>query len=181
MPLLVNDIGAVIKAASDAPAVMRRPARSPKAAVSGDRSAIVMTIDDDADLQMSIVDALEDQGFCPVVVADGLEALDLLQGGFRPSVILLDLMMPRMNGWDFRREQNKDLALRDIPVVVTTAEAFGGFTKAAEFGKVGWLQKPFGLEALMTAIQSALESSKDADIHRDHNNECENSLRGPSS
>lgn len=60
-----------------------------------------MTVDDDADLQVSIVDVLEDKGFCPVVAADGLEALDLLQGGFRPSVILLDLRMPRMDGWNF--------------------------------------------------------------------------------
>ena len=91
-------------------------------------------------------------------------------------------MMPRMNGWDFRREQSKDIALRDIPVVVTTAEAFGDSQKREEFGKVGWLPKPFGLEALLTAIQSALARSKDADIHGDHNDECGKSfLRGPSS
>ena len=136
-----------------------------------------MTVDDDADLQASIVDVLEDKGFCPVVVGDGLEALDLLQGGFRPSVILLDLMMPRMNGWDFRREQNNDVALRDIPVVVTTAEAFDDSTRRAEFGDVGWLPKPFGLEALVTAIQSALASSTDADIHRNDNNEYEKPFR----
>jgi CheY-like chemotaxis protein len=148
----------------------------PKPVRSRGRSTIVMTIDDDADLQVSIVDVLEDKGFFPVAVADGLEALDLLRDGFRPSVILLDLLMPRMNGWDFRREQNKDIALRDIPVVVTTAEALSDSAKRAEFGRVGWLQKPFGLEALVTAIESALVSARDTECHRDHNNESDKSF-----
>jgi two-component system, chemotaxis family, chemotaxis protein CheY len=158
--------------------MLRRPTSS-KAIASRERSTIVMTVDDDADLQVSIVDVLEDKGFSPVVAADGLEALDLLRGGFRPSVILLDLRMPRMDGWNFRREQEKDVALRDIPVVVTTAEPLSDSVRRAEFGKVGWLPKPFGLEALVTAVENALISARDADSHRDNNNEGEKSfLRG---
>jgi two-component system, chemotaxis family, chemotaxis protein CheY len=136
-----------------------------------------MIIDDDADLQVSIVDVLEDKGLFPVIVADGLEALELLRGGFRPSVILLDLMMPRMNGWDFRREQTRDITMRDIPVVVTTAEALSESAIRAEFGRVGWLQKPFGLEALVTAIERALVSARNTDFDRGHNNESGKSFR----
>jgi CheY-like chemotaxis protein len=145
---------------------MFRLPNSPEAIASRERSTIVMTVDDDADLQVSIVDVLEDKGFCPVVAADGLEALDLLRGGFRPSVILLDLRMPRLDGWNFRREQKKDVALRDIPVVVTTAEPLSESVKRAEFGEVGWLAKPFGLEALVTAIENALTSAREADGHQ---------------
>jgi CheY-like chemotaxis protein len=155
---------------------MLRPATSPKALASRERSTIVMTVDDDAELQVSIVDVLEDKGFCPVVAADGLEALDLLRGGFRPSVILLDLRMPRMDGWNFRLEQNRDVVLRDIPVVVTTAEPLNDSVKRAQFGKVGWLPKPFGVEALVTAIEDALVSPGDADGHRDNNNEGDKSF-----
>ena len=161
---------------------MLRPATSSKALTTRERSTIVMTVDDDADLQVSIVDVLEDKGFSPVVAADGLEALDLLRGGFRPSVILLDLRMPRMDGWKFRREQNKDVALRDIPVVVTTAEPLIDSAKRAEFGEVGWLPKPFGREALMTAIENALVSAQDTDTPRDNDNEGDKSFpRGRSS
>jgi CheY-like chemotaxis protein len=143
-----------------------------------ERSTIVMTVDDDADLQVSIVDVLEDKGFCPVVAADGLEALDLLRGGFRPSVILLDLRMPRMDGWKFRCEQNKDVALRDIPVVVTTAEPFNESEKRTEFGDVGWLPKPFGLDALVTAVEKALVSGRDADTRDDDNKGVKSFSRG---
>jgi len=138
---------------------MLHPA-TPKTLAVTERSTIVMTIDDDADLQVSIVDVLEEKGFCPVVVADGLEALDQLRSGFRPSVILLDLIMPRMNGWDFRREQCNDVALRDIPVVVTTAESLDESARRIAFGNVGWLPKPFGVEALVTAVENALRSAK---------------------
>ena len=146
-----------------------------------ERSTTVMTVDDDADLQASIVDVLDDKGFCPVVAADGLEALDLLRGGFRPSVILLDLRMPRMDGWKFRREQNKDVALRDIPVVVTTAEPFSDSERRTEFGNVGWLPKPFGLDALVTAVENALVSGRDADTRDDNNKGVKSFLRGHSS
>jgi two-component system, chemotaxis family, chemotaxis protein CheY len=141
------------------------PATSLKVLAPRERSTIVMTVDDDADLQLSIVDGLEDKGFCPVVAGDGLEALDLLRGGFRPSVILLDLRMPRMDGWNFRREQTKDVALRDIPVVVTTAEPLSESAKKAQFGEVGWLPKPFGFDALVTAIENALLPARDSDGH----------------
>jgi CheY-like chemotaxis protein len=163
-------------------APLRRPAKPSKVVALRERPTIIMTVDDDADLQMSIVDALEDKGFCSVVVADGLEALDLLRGGFRPSVILLDLMMPRMNGWDFRREQNSDIALKDIPVVVTTAEACDESRKGTEFGKVGWLSKPFGLDALLTAIESALVAARDGEMRPDHDDKCDKAVpRGLSS
>jgi CheY-like chemotaxis protein len=176
-PVSFKDFNDICNSNKKNGAIMLRPPASPKALAPRERSTIVMTVDDDTDLQLSIVDFLEGKGFYPVVAADGLEALDLLRGGFRPSVILLDLRMPRMDGWNFRREQKKDLALRDIPVVVTTAEPLSDSAKKTEFGKVGWLPKPFGLEALVTAIENALVPARDSDSHGVNNNECDKSVR----
>jgi len=62
------------------------------------------------------------EGFDAEVASDGREALDLLRfPELRPHLIVLDMMMPRMNGWAFRRHQNNDPAIADIPVVIVSA------------------------------------------------------------
>jgi CheY-like chemotaxis protein len=171
MTLVFRSFNGAAIAPPPGPRPMLGPRRSTKAVASRGRSTIVMTVDDDADLQASIVDVLEEKGFFPVAVADGLEAFDLLRGGLRPSVILLDLMMPRMNGWEFRREQQRAVVWKDIPVVVTTAERFTDSSRRAEFGEVGWLPKPFDLDELVTAIVRALASAGDTDVHPDRAND----------
>lgn len=81
----------------------------------------VLVVDDDRDIRETLGEVLSEEGFRAVCVGDGRAALDELEGGLRPEVILLDLMMPRMDGWQFRREQAKQPSLADIPVVVITA------------------------------------------------------------
>lgn len=82
---------------------------------------LIMIIDDDRDIRETLGDLLEDEGFSTVRVADGAAALELLRNGVRPDLILLDLMMPGMNGWDFRSAQLADATIASIPVVVLTA------------------------------------------------------------
>ena len=112
----------------------------------------ILLVDDDADLRESIEDALQEEGYRVTSAANGKEALSLLKDGkVRPDLILLDIMMPEMDGWAFRAEQRKDPELAPIPVVVFTA--YGSPKDAAEqLQAAGFLRKPLRLDELLSAI-----------------------------
>ena len=82
----------------------------------------VLVVDDDADIRESLCQVLDDLGFRPITAKNGLEALQLLRElKPAPRLILLDLMMPDLNGWQFLEERRRAAALAEIPVVVMTA------------------------------------------------------------
>jgi CheY-like chemotaxis protein len=81
----------------------------------------ILVVEDDKDLREILGESLRLEGFDVVEVENGEVALRYLGTGARPCVILLDLMMPVMDGWTFRREMLKDQSLAQIPVVVMTA------------------------------------------------------------
>jgi len=111
-----------------------------------------MVVEDDTDIRSALVSILRSESYRVVSACDGREALDLLRGGARPDVILLDLMMPVMTGADFRVAQLADPALAHIPVVVLTAD--GGFRDAGRLlGAADAFPKPFDLEALLSSIE----------------------------
>lgn len=83
--------------------------------------AKVMLVEDDVDIRADLSALLCAEGFDTVCAGDGAEALALLRSGVRPDVILLDLMMPLMNGWEFRAEQLRDASIAGIPVLLLTA------------------------------------------------------------
>jgi CheY-like chemotaxis protein len=109
-------------------------------------------VEDDRDLRDSLAEILSDHGYHPLPAANGREALDLLCGlGPRPKLILLDIMMPVMDGWEFRIEQCKDPELGTIPVVVLSAHT--NVAETAEQMKVaGHLKKPVRLECLLEVV-----------------------------
>jgi CheY-like chemotaxis protein len=84
-------------------------------------SHLLLVVDDDPEFRDAISEILERDGYRVVRVENGREALEYLRGGDHPCVILLDMMMPVMNGWQFRREQQKDPSIQFIPVVMITA------------------------------------------------------------
>jgi CheY-like chemotaxis protein len=102
----------------------------------------VLIVDDDVDILEALAELLESEGYAVTTVTDGQAALNRLRAGLRPSVILLDLMMPGMNGWDFRTEQLKDVDLRDIPVVVVTAATASEAALKAQLGDISLMRKP---------------------------------------
>jgi CheY-like chemotaxis protein len=109
----------------------------------------VLVIDDDPDLRETLLLLLADRGCTVTAVPSGREALDLLAAGNRPNLILLDLMMPEMNGWQFLDHVRADPALASIPVVIMTAHPVAG-PLAAPARET--LRKPFAAGTLLGAI-----------------------------
>src|SRR5688500_17713436 len=86
------------------------------------RRTRVLVVEDDEGIREALCDLLATEGFDVTSAVHGADALEKLRGnGEKPNVILLDLMMPVMDGWAFRAEQRRDPALAAIPVVVITA------------------------------------------------------------
>ncbi len=112
--------------------------------------APIFVVDDDTDLRETLGELLFEEGYDARLCENGRVALDKLRRGERPRLILLDLMMPEMNGWQFREAQLEDAELRDIPVVVMTASrGFDGHPITAS----EVLFKPIGLGELMSAVE----------------------------
>jgi len=81
----------------------------------------VLVIEDNTEVRQALVALLEAEGYSVIEAVDGVSALRLLRAGeVRPCLIVLDLMMPRMSGWDFRMEQSRDRRFAAIPVVVVS-------------------------------------------------------------
>jgi CheY-like chemotaxis protein len=101
----------------------------------------VLLVEDDAGLRRSLTALLESEGFQALGAANGFEAVELLRRAPQPDLILLDLMMPVMNGWAFLKYRNEHPVLSTVPVVVTTAwnEVPG---EADVIGVQGYLRKP---------------------------------------
>ena len=91
------------------------------------RNRSILVVDDDAAAVDSITDILVGEGYTVSSAKNGKDALAHLKGAALPRVIILDLFMPEMDGWEFRRAQLKDEKLRDIPVIVMTgASVYAG-------------------------------------------------------
>lgn len=110
----------------------------------------ILIVDDDTDVREVLGELLADEGYATRTCPNGRAALEMLRGGARPGLILLDLMMPVMDGWQFRAEQLRDASLRSIPVVVMTASR--GVDRD-DLGGAEVLQKPVGLGDILEAVE----------------------------
>ena len=109
----------------------------------------ILVVDDDDAVRDTVVDVLEDADYTVRVAHDGREALHLLRTGERPCLVLLDLMMPNMNGWDFALESARDPALSGIPICVITA---AGSSRPFPGQAVAVLKKPIDLRQLLEVV-----------------------------
>ncbi|RYZ41944.1 MAG: response regulator transcription factor [Myxococcaceae bacterium] len=113
----------------------------------------LLVVDDDMDIRDALQDVLELEGYAVQLAADGLEALERLRSSEpRPQLILLDLMMPRMDGVTFCEALRHERACSDIPVLVASAdldvrETVDGMDVA------GYLRKPLDLSALLSTVK----------------------------
>ena len=112
----------------------------------------ILIVEDDFDVRESLSEALRDEGYAIECAVDGEQALEYLRNGGRPGLILLDLMMPRMSGSEFRMVQKVDPQLKHLPVVLLSADgAMEEKAKALETD--GALRKPIDLEQLLKVIE----------------------------
>lgn len=112
----------------------------------------ILIIDDDAGSREGLAELLAAEGFSVATALDGADGLTYLRQGHRPKVILLDLMMPSMDGWDFRAEQKRDHRLADIPVIAISA---AGKLMDADHT----LRKPINVETLLRLLRGLLETA----------------------
>jgi CheY-like chemotaxis protein len=121
--------------------------------MSKDSRKSILVVEDDATTRDAVALALQEEGYSVTGVANGKEALlHLRHTAPPPNLILLDLMMPVMNGWEFRKQQTQDPALKSIPVVVVSADASVP-QKAAALGVAEYLSKPVDFDKLVEAVQ----------------------------
>jgi CheY-like chemotaxis protein len=118
---------------------------------SGAKNRSVLVVDDNVDLQDAIGDVLADAGYTPIFATDGQNALDYLRAHEAPSLILLDLMMPVMDGMQFREEQLRDPALAHIPVVILSADG-KLHQKVKHLSPAGALAKPVQIDDLLSTV-----------------------------
>jgi CheY-like chemotaxis protein len=114
----------------------------------------VLVVDDDDDVRETLQIVLEVSGFRVASAANGLQALEYLRGAQRAPVVLLDLRMPVMSGWEMIDALREEDRLADVPIIICTSsppDAPPGFEVVA---------KPVNLDALVTAIRNAAQQTE---------------------
>ncbi len=122
----------------------------------------ILIVEDDRDLREALSEILRDEGYVVAGAAHGREALQLLRGDFhRPALILLDLTMPVMNGWQFREHQRRDPGLSGIPVIVLSAgDHLAEQMESLEIQE--YVRKPIDLVHLLATIERHLSPTAPA-------------------
>ena len=111
-----------------------------------EHSASVLLVEDDRDICEAVSAVLEAEGYTVLTAGNGQEALKILERG-QPCVVLLDLMMPVMDGWDFMEQVKKTRRLEDLPVVVVSA-----YSERKAEGVRRVLKKPLDVNQLLAAV-----------------------------
>ena len=119
----------------------------------------ILLVEDDRDIREILAESLEDEGFTVMTAANGLEALRMVRSSaMRPAVILLDLMMPVLDGYGFLDERRKDSTIASIPVAIVTAGP------GVDRGRIGpdttIVPKPIDLPRLLSIIGELISVSE---------------------
>src|SRR5439155_15616700 len=115
----------------------------------------VLVVDDDPAIRRLIMAALKRDGYSFLEASNGRDALDLMRK-HRPAVVVLDLMMPVVSGWDVLQERMSDAALSKIPVIIVSANREPELVKAIDKGICAFLPKPFDIGALTALVRSCV-------------------------
>lgn len=118
------------------------------------KDSYVLIVEDDLDIGEALEMILQSRGYQCAVVRDGVEALEKLRLDPLPSVVLLDMMMPVMNGAAFRAAQLEDARIASLPIVVMTADSKAD-ERAKELGVERYLRKPVSIDELLEVVALA--------------------------
>jgi two-component system cell cycle sensor histidine kinase/response regulator CckA len=132
---------------------------APSSSSSGTLPARVLVVEDDPQIATAVSDLLEETGYAVETRRDGRAALERLRRAPNPDVIILDLMMPVLDGWEFRVQQRRDPALSGIPVLAMSADKSA---RAAAIDADGFLAKPFHSEQLLQTLEAILSHEERA-------------------
>jgi signal transduction histidine kinase len=121
----------------------------------------LLVVEDDADIRDALDGLLSTEGFRVTGCSNGREALDWLRASPKPDLILLDLMMPVMDGWQFRVAQKEDPELATIPVLAFSADSTA---KAAAIDAEAYLKKPVDYDTLVDTIDRLLVASEHREL-----------------
>ena len=111
----------------------------------------ILVVEDDTSIRELLVELLESESYEVYSAVNGLEGLKVLEAGNRPDLILIDLMMPIMDGYSFRTEQLKNSVWSKIPTIVMSAEA-NAKEKMKNFQITAFLSKPVELETILNTV-----------------------------
>jgi DNA-binding response OmpR family regulator len=112
----------------------------------------VLLIEDDVGTRISLARALELEGYFVIRSPNGKDALNVIRTGPKPSLIILDLMLPVMDGWQFRKEQEADPGLATIPVILVSAVEWLD-REAQALGIADYLTKPVDMSELVAMVK----------------------------
>lgn len=129
----------------------------PQHELSASSARHVLVVDDDPNIRRMIVAALRREGYAFSEAHNGADALDIMRKK-RPDVVVLDLMMPVLSGWDVLRERETDPDLKDIPVIVVSANREPELATAIDKGICAFLPKPFDIRALSALVRNCIAS-----------------------
>lgn len=118
----------------------------------------MLIVEDDRDLREIYADVLRDEGWDVVTAGDGIEAIALLESGLRPCVAVVDLRMPRMDGWQLTDRLREHDEWRNLPFVIVAAHVRVR-DEANQIGARWWLQKPVSIDRLVSTVSEACQSS----------------------
>lgn len=118
----------------------------------------LLLVEDEHDIREQLRELFEEEGFQVVEARNGLEALHCLKQGLAPAIVLMDLMMPRMNGWELLQNMRRDAQIPDVPIVVTSAM---GDTQLLP-RDVAFIRKPYTMEGLLDSVHAQVDA-----VHHD--------------
>ncbi len=129
------------------------PGRDGRAPAQAPDRKIILLVEDDRSIREAVQSVLEDEGYAVIQAENGRDALDRLHAGARPDLVVLDLRMPIMDGWEFRAAQKNDPNLAGIPVLAVSAD---GSAKAEAIAADGYLRKPLSTRTLLETVARIL-------------------------
>jgi CheY-like chemotaxis protein len=135
----------------------------------GKRPFCVLVVDDDPSIRRMIVAALKRDGYIFHEAPNGKEALDLMRRE-HPNVVVLDLMMPVLSGWEVLQARELEPDLKEIPVIIISANRAPEVATAVDKGICAFLPKPFDIGALSALVRSCLPQPSRAMAEDDDSN-----------